>query len=122
MALMYYHNPRCSKSRQGLEILKDNKIEPEIILYLETPLKPTEMESVLKKFLKSAQKSSIEALLRKKEDDFKEIKKLPSYEDTSAWAKLICKHPKILERPLLVGDQAVVIGRPPEDLLNSPDL
>ncbi len=122
MALMYYHNPRCSKSRQGLEILKDNKIEPEIILYLETPLKPAEMESVLKKFLKSAQKSSIEALLRKKEDNFKEIKKLPSYEDTSAWAKLICKHPKILERPLLVGDQAVVIGRPPEDLLNSPDL
>lgn len=122
MALKYYHNPRCSKSRQGLELLNDKKTQLQIVLYLEEQLDSGEVEAVLKKFLKSSGESTIGPLLRKKEDEFKELKKLPSFEDTSAWARLICKHPKILERPILVGPKATLIGRPPEKLLESPDL
>lgn len=122
MALKYYHNPRCSKSRQGLELLKDKKAQLQIVLYLEEQLDSGEVEAVLNKFLKSSGETTIGPLLRKKEDEFKALKKLPSFEDTSTWARLICKHPKILERPILVGPKATLIGRPPEKLLESPDL
>lgn len=122
MALKYFHNPRCSKSRQGLALLEEKGIHPEVVLYMDGVLEANDLESVLKKYLKSSGATTLDAILRKKEDDFKAIKKLPEMNDAKAWAMLITKHPKILERPLLVGAKEAVIGRPPEDLLKSKDL
>ncbi len=122
MGLKYYHNPRCSKSRQGLELLKDKGFEVEIVLYLEEKLIPTQVEELLTKFLKSSGQKSLDPILRKNEDEFKAIAKLPSTEDVKSWAKLICKSPKILERPVLVGSQGALLGRPPEELLRAKEL
>jgi arsenate reductase len=85
-----YHNPRCSKSRQTLQLLLDNGIEPEIVLYLDTPPKAASLKQLLAKLGISARD-----LLRKGEQAYKDL----------------------VERPIVIcGDQAV-LGRPPENAL-----
>ena len=107
-----YHNPRCSKSRQTLELIKNQDVEPEIVLYLETPLDAKTIAGLLKKLGISARQ-----LLRKGEQAYKEH----SLSDTSlSETQLIdamVKSPKLIERPIVVVDNKAVIGRPPELVL-----
>lgn len=121
MKLGYYHNPRCSKSRQGLELLENAGVEFKVVLYLETKLASSELETVIDKYLKAGHEDFKE-LIRTKEDEYKKLKNRPSFSDTKAWAKILSETPKLLERPLLVGAKQTVIGRPPENLLSSKDL
>ena len=110
-----YHNPRCSKSRATLQLLNDNGVEPEIILYLENP--PT-----------SAELSTILGLLEKKPQDiirFKETKavefNLSATDDRSndEWLELMAKNPTIIERPIVVvNNEKAAMGRPPENVLS----
>ncbi len=104
-----YHNPRCSKSRQTLELLESNGIEPEVIEYLKNPLSESEVLALLGKL-----NSNPQSLVRTKEDVFKENNF--DIDSAEAIAKVIAKHPKLMERPVVVkGDQAV-LGRPPENI------
>lgn len=107
-----YHNPRCSKSRQTLQLLQDNQIEPEVVLYLETPPDSAALKALLTKLGISARE-----LLRKGEDDYKSLNlKDPSLTDEQL-IEAMATHPKLIERPIVVkGDQAV-LGRPPENVL-----
>lgn len=107
-----YHNPRCSKSRQTLQLLQDNGVEPEIVLYLETPPDASELKSLLKKLGISARE-----LLRKGEDAYKENGLADSSLSDAALIEAMVKHPKLIERPIVVKGSKAVLGRPPENVL-----
>jgi len=107
-----YHNPRCSKSRQTLTILQEKGIQPEIILYLETPLDANELSRLIEKL-----GIQVRDLLRKGEDDYKQLGlKDPSMSETDI-LDAMSRHPKLIERPIVVKGDNAVLGRPPENVL-----
>lgn len=108
-----FYNPRCSKSRQTLELLTERGIEPEIIRYLETP--PTEQE--LKDIL-SALNLTPRELMRTKEIEYKEQGlNNPELSDEQLIAAMIAT-PKLIERPIVIANGKVALGRPPENVLS----
>jgi arsenate reductase len=107
-----YHNPRCSKSRQTLQLLEDNNVTPEIVLYLESSPKAGEIKQLLKQLGIDAR-----SLLRKGEDAYKEnnlADKSLSEDDLIA---AMAAYPKLIERPIVVKGNKAVLGRPPENVL-----
>lgn len=112
MTVRIYHNPRCSKSRQTLQLIQGAGIEPEIIHYLETPPSTGELEQILQKLGIEPQE-----LMRKGEAVYKELG-LASRELTRQEAiQLLHEHPKLIERPIVMRDDHAVLGRPPENVL-----
>ena len=113
MALTIYHNPRCSKSRKTLELIRDAGIEPEIRLYLEDTPTADEISTVAAKLgLRVAD------LLRRGENTFKEATDLPDLADDAALAAWLAEHAIVLERPVVIDSDGggAVIGRPPENV------
>ncbi|KUJ84258.1 arsenate reductase (glutaredoxin) [Microbulbifer flavimaris] len=107
-----YHNPRCSKSRQTLQLLQDNGVEPEVVLYLETPPDAGTLSDLLKKLGIGARD-----LLRTGETAYKELK-LKNMELTDAQLiEAMVANPKLIQRPIVVHDDRAVLGRPPENAL-----
>lgn len=107
-----YHNPRCSKSRQTLALIEEKGIEPEIVLYLETPPSSDTLNDLLGKLGISARQ-----LLRKGEDAYKENNlKDDSLSDAQLVAAMV-EFPKLIERPIVVKGDKAVLGRPPENVL-----
>jgi arsenate reductase (glutaredoxin) len=107
-----YHNPRCSKSRQTLELLRTHGVEPEVVLYLEEPLDAATITSLLGKLgITAAQ------LMRRSEQDFKDnnLGRADISEDQLLAAMV--KYPKLVERPIVVVGDKAVLGRPPENVL-----
>ncbi|MFC2124853.1 arsenate reductase (glutaredoxin) [Bacteroidota bacterium] len=105
-----YHNPRCRKSREGLQILIDNGIEPEIIEYLDTPPTVSELDKVLKMLGKEP-----EEIIRKNEDIFK-VKFKGKTLKRDEWIQAMVENPKLIERPIVIRDSNAVLGRPPENI------
>ena len=108
-----YHNPRCSKSRKTLEIIKSKNIEPKIILYLENKLSKAEVKDLLSKL-----RLSIRDILRTVGDEYKKnnLKNINLSDDELIG--FLIKFPKLLQRPIVVKNSKAVIGRPPENILN----
>jgi arsenate reductase len=106
-----YHNPRCSKSRQTLELLKKQGINPEIVLYLEKTPSAEELSGLLQKLdLKASQ------LIRETESHYKEhLKNLELTENQLIQAMI--QNPKLIERPIVVAGDRAALGRPPEAIL-----
>lgn len=109
--MKYYHNPRCSKSREGLEIIKAAKKEVVIVEYLKTGLTKTEVQTIVKLL-----KQPLCELVRSKEVLFKETGLSSRELSKGEIVDLLVQHPSLLERPLLVGPKLAVIGRPAENL------
>ena len=107
-----YHNPRCSKSRQGVKILENSKQKFVTILYLENILK----ESELKKIIDLLKISPIE-LVRKNEKIWKENYKGKELSDREI-IKAMIENPKLIERPIVINNNKATIGRPPENILS----
>ncbi len=107
-----YHNPRCSKSRQTLALLRENDIEPTIIEYLKTPPSQSELKNILKHLDMSARD-----LLRKKEAAYKEENLADESLSEAAIIKKMVNHPSLIERPIVVIGKKARIGRPPEAVL-----
>ena len=105
-----YHNPRCSKSRQGLAILQDAQVEPEIINYIKNPITFTELKDILQKLAIP----SID-LVRKNEAIWKENFKNKELSENDVIEAMIT-YPKLIERPIVINGEAAVIGRPPEKI------
>ena len=106
-----YHNPRCSKSRQTLELLKSQGVDTQIVLYLETPLNTAELSVLVKKLGISAQQ-----LIRKSEQDYKDnFRGLDMTEEQ--WLEAMSQYPKLIERPIVVNGDSAALGRPPENVL-----
>ena len=111
MAIIY-HNPRCSKSRQTLELLKSRDIEPDVVLYLETPLSAEAIGDLLKKLGISARE-----LLRKGEQAYKDHSLADQDLSEQQLIAAMVESPKLIERPIVVNDDRARIGRPPEQVL-----
>jgi len=112
--LTIYHNPRCSKSRQSLELLQKSGVEPTIVEYLQTAPKADRILDIA-----GLLDVTVADLLRRGEDVFKSATDLPDLADNAALAAWIEHNPKSLERPIIVDDAngRAVIGRPPENVL-----
>ncbi|MCB0677752.1 MAG: arsenate reductase (glutaredoxin) [Saprospiraceae bacterium] len=109
--MQIYHNPRCRKSRETLELLTENGQEPEVILYLQTPPTRKELQALLRKLQIPA-----ESLLRKGEAIYKEHFKGKNLSEEE-WIEAMVEHPILIERPIVVQGDRAVIGRPPERVL-----
>jgi len=109
-----YHNPRCGKSRAALALLRERGVEPELVLYLESPPAPAELDEV-------ARALGLEPLdfMRVKEPLFGELGLDVRDERSRAeWLRLMATHPQLIERPILVCGGKARLGRPPEAVLD----
>ena len=107
-----YHNPRCSKSRQTLELLEANGVAPEIVRYLETPPDASTLAALL-----AMLEMSPRDLMRKKEAPFKEQNLADESLSEAELIAAMVAHPVLIERPIVVKDGKAAIGRPPEQVL-----
>ncbi|TLF44630.1 arsenate reductase (glutaredoxin) [Maribacter aurantiacus] len=105
-----YHNPRCRKSREGLEILEDSGKEFEVVKYLEDVPSKEELRQVLQCLGISA-----ENLVRKNETIWKENYKNRLLTEEEILDAMI-ENPKLIERPIVIKNNTAVIGRPPENI------
>jgi arsenate reductase len=113
MPVTIYHNTRCSKSRATLQILEEKNIEPVVVEYLKTPPDAKTLDDLLAKLGMDPRD-----LMRKQEDEYKENHlddESLSREDLIA---AMIKFPRLIERPIVVANNKVVIGRPPEKVLD----
>ncbi len=101
-----WHNPRCSKSREALKILEENNTEAEVVKYLESTPSKEEIKNILKMLGLSARE-----LMRTKEDIYKELN-LKDENDEDALIEAMAKHPKLIERPVIIKGDKAIIGRP----------
>ncbi len=107
-----YHNPRCSKSRQTLQLLEAQGITPDIVLYLETPPDRDTLESIISKL-----DIPIRELLRSGEQEYKDnALKNPELDDEALLDAMV-RWPKLMQRPIVVKGNNARIGRPPEAVL-----
>lgn len=103
-----YHNPRCSKSRQALQILQSNSINPIIIEYLKTPLN-------LEQIMKLRSHFDLKDFIRQDESIFTELK-LNLNNETDVLNALL-QEPILMQRPIITYGEKAIIGRPPEKVL-----
>jgi len=108
-----YHNPRWGKSRQTLQLLRDNGIEPKIIEYLKAVPSEATFQSLAQKLGKRPSE-----FVRKGEADFKENGIADILDNDEKIFKAMNQFPKIMERPIVVKGNKAVIGRPPENVLD----
>lgn len=105
-----YHNPRCSKSREGLSLLENSGKEFKTVLYIKNELSVKELSDIVKKL----NISPIE-LVRKNESIWKENYKDKNLSDKEI-IEIMVKNPKLIERPIVVNENKAVIGRPTEKI------
>jgi len=111
MSYTIWHNPRCSKSRQTLQLLEENGIEADIVKYLESEPNEDEIREVLKKLNISAKE-----LLRVDEEQAKMLN-LKDVEDEGVIIRAMSRFPKLIQRPIVIKGDKAVLGRPPEKVL-----
>ena len=104
------HNPRCSKSREGLQFLKSKDIQHEEIKYMDHPLTAQEIKAIIKKLGLPAIN-----LVRKKETIYKQKYAGKELSDDE-WAEVMAINPKLIERPVVINGDREVIGRPIENI------
>jgi len=107
-----YHNPRCSKSRQALALIREHDIDVDVVEYMNSPLSRSELQELLHKLGFGPRD-----LIRKFEAEFK-LAAVTDETPDDALLDLMLAHPRIIQRPVIeVGNQALV-GRPPERVLD----
>ena len=112
MTITIWHNPRCSKSRQTLELLQEKGVKPAIREYLKEPPSKAEVETLI-----DLVGGDPAALIRDSEAEFKALRKKKSELGRNDIAKAIASHPILLQRPIVVAGKRAAIGRPPEAVL-----
>lgn len=113
MTVTIWHNPRCSKSRQTLELLTANGVTPEIREYLKQPPSKAEVEKLI-----DMVGGDPTDLLRDGESEFKALKTKKADMTKADIVKAISTHPVLLQRPIVVTGKRAAIGRPPEAVLS----
>lgn len=113
MSITIYHNPRCSKSRKTLELIRTAGVDPEIVLYLQDTPSAAEIVALADRL-----GMTVADLLRRGEREFKEATDLPDLDDNAALASWVAAHPVVLERPIVVDTDSgnAIVGRPPENV------
>lgn len=113
MNVLIYHNPRCSKSRETLKLLRDKGIEPEIVEYLKTPPSAAQIETILRQLGMSARE-----LIRTREAPYKELGLADKKKTDKALIKAMAANPVLIERPIVIANGKAALGRPPENALS----
>jgi arsenate reductase len=112
MAITIFHNPRCSKSRATLALLRERGVEPEIRLYLEAPPDAGELRSILGRLGMTARE-----LLRTGEAEYRERGLADGSLSEDDLIAAMVAAPKLIERPIVLAGNRAAIGRPPESVL-----
>ena len=100
-----YHNPKCSTSRKTLELLRDNGVEPEVVLYLKTPPSRAEIAKLI-----ADAGIDVRAAVRKRESLYAELGLAAASEDELLDA--MAQHPILIERPFVVTSKGTRLARP----------
>ena len=112
MTVTIWHNPRCSKSRQTLALLRERGVEPEIVEYLKTPPAAEELEAVLEKLGMEPRD-----LMRRKEAAYREAGLSDPALGRRQLVETMVAHPVLIERPVVLAAGKAALGRPPESVL-----
>lgn len=112
MAVVIYHNPRCSKSRETLALLEGKGVKPKIVEYLKEPPSAAELKAILKKLGLTPRE-----LMRRKESPYAALKLDNPKLSDDALIKAMVENPVLIERPIVVNGAKAALGRPPEDAL-----
>ena len=113
MTIKMFHNPRCSKSRATLALLQEQGIEPEILLYLDSPPDAAELRAILKNLGMTPRE-----LMRKGETEYREQGLDNEALSDDKLIKAMLAAPKLIERPIVLANGQAAIGRPPESILD----
>ena len=113
MDTIIFYNPKCSKSRQTLELLKDRGIKTKIVEYIKNPPNFNELDRILK-MLDLHPKE----LMRQKEPTYKKLKLGQDVLDRSTLIQIMVENPILIERPIVISSNKAAIGRPPENVLS----
>lgn len=111
-SVVIYHNPRCSKSRAALDLLRSRGIAPRIVLYLETPPDAATIDDLLRRLDLPPR-----ALIRSGEAEYGALGLAAGAVDDAALVAAMASHPRLIERPIVVRGERAVIARPAERLL-----
>lgn len=113
MTVTIYHNPRCSKSRAALSLLKERGIEPEVVEYLDAPPSVKELREIVEKLGMRPRD-----LLRRGEAVYKQLELKDEALSDEALLVAMAGNPVLIERPIVVSDKGARLGRPAEDILD----
>jgi len=112
LTIEMYHNPRCSKSRQTLELLRDRGIDPAIVAYLDTPPTAAQLQSALDKLdMMPAE------IMRTGEQPYKDARGEVDAMNAAQQVEWLTANPKVIQRPIVISGDQARIGRPPESVL-----
>ncbi len=112
MKATIYHNPRCTKSRETLALLRQRGLDPEVIEYLKTPPSAAELDAVLKKLGKEPREA-----MRRQEPPYKELSLDNPALTRAQLIEAMVDNPVLIERPIVLAGGGARIGRPPESVL-----
>ncbi len=104
--IVVWHNPRCSKSRNGIKYLDEKGVEYEVYRYLDEPPTVEELKRVLKKLGMSPRE-----LMRTKEAIYRELGLKEVTEDEKL-IEAMAEHPRLIERPIVIRGEKAVVARP----------
>jgi arsenate reductase len=113
MSVEIYHNPRCSKSRQTLQLLQEKGIEPDVVEYLKTPPDKAALEQILDMLGLEPRE-----LMRKKEKEYKALQLDDPALTRDQLIEAMIANPKLIERPIVIQNGKAALGRPPEKVLD----
>jgi len=112
MAIVIYHNPRCSKSRETLRRIEAAGHTPRVVEYLKDPPDAATLDALCRKLSMAPQ-----ALVRTRETVFETLGlSLDDHRSRSEWLNLLAEHPILMERPIVLNGNRAVLGRPPENV------
>lgn len=112
MAITIYHNPRCSKSRETLALLREHQVTPRIIAYLDSPPSIAELKHLLQLLGVSARD-----FIRTGEHEYQALGLADPAVEDDALLETMVNHPILIQRPIVVHGDRAIIGRPPEKVL-----
>jgi arsenate reductase len=112
MSVTIYHNPRCSKSRETLSLLRDHGVEPDVVEYLKDPPSADVLSDLLDRLGLEPR-----ALMRRKEPEYAELGLDDPGLSREALIATMVAHPRLIERPIVVKDGKATLGRPPQAVL-----
>ncbi|MEW8026193.1 MAG: arsenate reductase (glutaredoxin) [Candidatus Thiodiazotropha sp.] len=113
MSVEIYHNPRCSKSRQTLQLLQDRGIDPDVVEYLKTPPDRATLGQILDMLGLEPRE-----LMRTKEKEYKALQLDNPSLSRDQLIEAMIANPKLIERPIVIQNGKAAIGRPPEKVLD----
>ncbi|KDM91225.1 arsenate reductase (glutaredoxin) [Photobacterium galatheae] len=114
MSITIYHNPRCSKSRETLNLLESKGIQPDIIKYLEETPSAAQLAELQRKL----GFDSARQMMRTKEDVYQTLNLGDASVSEQALLEAMAANPKLIERPIVVNGDKAALGRPPEQVLD----